>query len=75
MYYIYIIGHTVISWDAAMAKRKREKTAARKEKRRKELEEKEHKYNIAKNELFARNGKPCKTILISESRFDLFSIV
>ena len=29
-----------------------------------ELEEKEHKYNIAKNELFARNGKPCKTIVI-----------
>lgn len=39
-----------------------------------ELEEKEHKYNIAKNELFARNGEPCKTIVISESSFDLFNI-
>ena len=74
---MYIIGHTVMLWDAAMAKREREKTAAKKEleeKRRLELEEKEHKYNIAKNELFARNGEPCKTIVISESRFDLFNI-
>ena len=39
-----------------------------------ELEEKEHKYNIAKNELFARNGKPCKTIVISESCLDQFNI-
>lgn len=64
-------------WDAAMAKREREKTVAKKkleEKRRLELEEKEHKYNIAKNELFARNGEPCKTIVISESSFDLFNI-
>lgn len=74
---IYIIGHTVMLWDAARAKREREKIAAKKkleEKRRLELEEKEHKYNIAKNELFARNGEPCKTIVISESRFDLFNI-
>lgn len=74
---MYIIGHTVMLWDAAMAKREREKTAAKKEleeKRRLELEEKEHKYNIAKNELLARNGEPCKTIVISESRFDLFNI-
>ena len=74
---MYIMGHTVMLWDAAMAKREREKTAAKKEleeKRRLELEEKEHKYNIAKNELFARNGEPCKTIVISESRFDLFNI-
>lgn len=74
---MYIIGHTVMLWDAAMAKREREKAAAKKkleEKRRLELEEKEHKYNIAKNELFARNGEPCKTIVISESRFDLFNI-
>ena len=73
----YIIGHTVMLWDAASAKREREKIAAKKkleEKRRLELEEKEHKYNIAKNELFARNGEPCKTIVISESRFDLFNI-
>ena len=66
-----------MSWDAARAKREREKIAAKKkleEKRRLELEEKEHKYNIAKNELFARNGEPCKTIVISESRFDLFNI-
>lgn len=39
-----------------------------------ELEEKERKYNIAKNELFARNGEPCKTIVISESCFDIFNI-
>lgn len=74
---MYIIGHTVMLWDAARAKREREKIAAKKkleEKRRLELEEKEHKYNIAKNELFARNGEPCKTIVISESRFDLFNI-
>lgn len=74
---MYIIGHIVMLWDAAMAKREREKTAAKKEleeKRRLELEEKEHKYNIAKNELFARNGEPCKTIVISESRFDLYNI-
>ena len=74
---IYIIGHIVMSWDAVRAKREREKIAAKKkwkEKRRLELEEKEHKYNIAKNELFARNGEPCKTIVISESRFDLFNI-
>ena len=73
----YIIGHIVMLWDAASAKREREKIAAKKkleEKRRLELEEKEHKYNIAKNELFARNGEPCKTIVISESRFDLFNI-
>ena len=73
----YIIGHIVMSWDAARAKREREKIAAKKkieEKRRLELEEKEHKYNIAKNELFARNGEPCKTIVISESRLDLFNI-
>ena len=73
---MYIIGHTVMLWDAAMAKREREKTAAKKEleeKRRLELEEKEHKYNIAKNELFARNGKPCKTIVISESCLDQFN--
>ena len=73
----YIIGHIVMLWDAARAKREREKIAAKKkleEKRRLELEEKEHKYNIAKNELFARNGEPCKTIVISESRFDLFNI-
>ena len=73
----YIIGHIVMSWDAAMAKREREKIAAKKkieEKRRLELEEKERKYNIAKNELFARNGEPCKTIVISESRLDLFNI-
>lgn len=74
---MYIIGHTVMLWDAARAKREREKIAAKKkieEKRRLELEEKEHKYNIAKNKLFARNGEPCKTIVISESRFDLFNI-
>lgn len=74
---MYIIGHTVMLWDAAMAKREREKTVAKKkleEKRRLELEEKEHKYNIAKNELFARNGEPCKTIVISESSFDRFNI-
>lgn len=74
---MYIIGHTVMLWDAARAKREREKIAAKKkleEKRRLELEAKEHKYNIAKNELFARNGEPCKTIVISESRFDLFNI-
>ena len=74
---IYIIGHIVMSWDAVRAKREREKIAAKKkwkEKRRLELEEKERKYNIAKNELFARNGEPCKTIVISESRFDLFNI-
>ena len=74
---MYIIGHTVMLWDAAMAKREREKTVAKKkleEKRRLELEEKEHKYNIAKNELFARNGEPCKTIVISESCFDIFNI-
>lgn len=74
---MYIIGHTVMLWDAAMAKRKREKTAAKKEleeKRRLELEEKENKYNIAKNELFGRNGEPCKTILISESSIDLFNM-
>ena len=74
---IYIVGHIVMSWDAARAKREREKIAAKKkleEKRRLELEEKEHKYNIAKNELFARNGEPCKTIVISESRFDIFNI-
>ena len=73
----YIIGHIVMLWDAARTKREREKIAAKKkieEKRRLELEEKEHKYNIAKNELFARNGEPCKTIVISESRFDLFNI-
>lgn len=73
----YIIGHIVMSWDAAGAKREREKIAAKKkieEKRRLELEEKERKYNIAKNELFARNGEPCKTIVISESRLDLFNI-
>lgn len=73
----YIIVHTVMLWDAAWAKREREKIAEKKkleEKRRLELEEKEHKYNIAKNELFARNGEPCKTIVISESRFDLFNI-
>uniref|UniRef100_UPI004025DFB5 hypothetical protein n=1 Tax=Alloprevotella sp. TaxID=1872471 RepID=UPI004025DFB5 len=73
----YIIGHIVMSWDAARAKREREKIAAKKkieEKRRLELEEKERKYNIAKNELFARNGEPCKTIVISESRLDLFNI-
>lgn len=73
----YIIGYIVMLWDAARAKREREKIAAKKkleEKRRLELEEKEHKYNIAKNELFARNGEPCKTIVISESRFDLFNI-
>lgn len=73
----YIIGYMVMLWDAARAKREREKIAAKKkleEKRRLELEEKEHKYNIAKNELFARNGEPCKTIVISESRFDLFNI-
>lgn len=73
----YIIGHTLMLWAAASAKREREKIAAKKkleEKRRLELEEKEHKYNIAKNELFARNGEPCKTIVISESRFDLFNI-
>ena len=74
---MYIIGHTVMLWDAAMAKREREKTAAKKEleeKRRLELEEKENKYNIAKNELFGRNGEPCKTILISESSIDLFNM-
>ena len=74
---VYIIGRAVMLWDAAMAKRNAEKAAAKKdleEKRRLELEEKEHKYNIAKNELFARNGEPCKTILISESRFDLFNM-
>lgn len=73
----YIIGHIVMPWDAARAKREREKIAAKKkieEKRRLELEEKERKYNIAKNELFARNGEPCKTIVISESRLDLFNI-
>ncbi len=73
----YIIGHIVMSWDAVRAKREREKIAAKKkieEKRRLELEEKERKYNIAKNELFARNGEPCKTIVISESRLDLFNI-
>lgn len=69
----YIIGHIVMLWDAARAKREREKIELE-EKRRLELEEKEHKYNIAKNELFARNGEPCKTIVISESRFDLFNI-
>ena len=74
---VYIIGHAAMLWNAAMAKRNAEKAAAKKEleeKRRLELEEKEHKYNIAKNELFARNGEPCKTIVISESRFDLFNI-
>ena len=74
---VYIIGHAAMLWNAAMAKRNAEKAAAKKEleeKRRLELEEKEHKYNIAKNELFARNGEPCKTILISESRFDLFNM-
>ena len=34
----------------------------------------ENKYNIAKNELFARNGEPCKTILISESSIELFNM-
>lgn len=74
---MYIIGHTVNLWDVEMAKREREKTAAKKElegKRRLELEEKENKYNIAKNELFARNGEPCKTILISESSIELFNM-
>ena len=74
---MYIIGHTINLWDVAMAKREREKTAAKKEleeKRRLELEEKENKYNIAKNELFARNGEPCKTILISESSIELFNM-
>lgn len=74
---MYIIGYTVNLWDVAMTKREREKTAAKKEleeKRRLELEEKENKYNIAKNELFARNGEPCKTILISESSLDRFNI-
>lgn len=74
---MYIIGHIVMLWDAAMAKREREKTAAKKEleeKRRLELEEKENNYNIAKNELFGRNGEPCKTILISESSIDLFNM-
>ena len=74
---MFIIERSVYSWDTAMAKREQKKAAAKKEleeKRRLELEEKEHKYNIAKNELFARNGEPCKTIVISESRFDLFNI-
>ena len=74
---MFIIERSVNSWDTAMAKREQKKAAAKKEleeKRRLELEEKEHKYNIAKNELFARNGEPCKTIVISESRFDLFNI-
>lgn len=74
---MYIIGHTVMLWDAAMAKREREKTAAKKEleeKRRLELVEKENCYNAAKKELLSRNGEPCKTILISESSLDLFNI-
>lgn len=74
---MYIIGHTVMLWDTAMAKREREKTAAKKEleeKRRLELEEKEHKYNIAKNQMSARNGEPCKTILLNESCLDQFNI-
>lgn len=74
---MFIIERSVYSWDTAMAKREQKKAAAKKEleeKRRLELEEKEHKYNIAKNELFARNGEPCKTILISESSLDRFNI-
>ncbi len=73
---MFIIERSVNSWDTAMAKREQKKAAAKKEleeKRRLDLEEKEHKYNIAKNELFARNGKPCKTIVISESCLDQFN--
>ena len=62
---MFIIERSVNSWDTAMAKREQKKAAAKKEK--------EHKYNIAKNELFARNGKPCKTIVISESCLDQFN--
>lgn len=71
---MYIIGHTVMLWDAAMAKRNAEKAAAKKawhEKRQLELIEKENKYNAAKNDLLARNGEPCKTIIIHESNIDI----
>lgn len=74
---LFIIGRIVFLWDAAMAKRNLEKAAAKKkwqEKQRLELIEKENKYNAIKNDLITKNGEPCKTILISESRFDQFNI-
>lgn len=74
---VYIIGRAVMLWDAAMAKRNAEKAAAKKawhEKRQLELIEKENKYNAAKNDLLARNGEPCKTIIIHESNIEQFNI-
>lgn len=74
---MYIIGRIIMLWDAEMAKRNAEKAVANKtlqEKKRLELIKKENKYNSAKEDLFVRNGKPCKTILIHEDCFEQFNI-
>ena len=63
---MYIIGHIVMLWDAAMAKREREKTAAKKEleeKRRLELVEKENCYNAARKNCYQETANLVKLFL------------
>ena len=74
---MYIIGRILLSWNSTMAKLAKEKAIAKKEleeKRRLELEERKRKYNCTKNEMIARNGKPCKRIIFCESDDDPFNI-